>query len=172
MAASAAAVVGSKVTETVQVAAAARLEVQVFEEIANEDALVPVSAMELMVTAPVPALVRVTVLAALVVPVVTEPKASVVGEAVRMVVGAAPVPVSATVCGEPVALSVTERVAARAPAVAGSKVMETVQVAAAAMLEVQVFDEMAKEDALVPVPVMAMEEMVTAPVPVLVTVTF
>jgi len=53
-------------------------------------------------------------------------------------VGAAvPVPVSATVCGEPAALSATETVAAKLVAEAGVKVTEMEQLAPAASVEPQ-----------------------------------
>ena len=51
---------------------------------------------------------------------------------------AAPVPVRATFCGEPVALSATSRVAVKVPVAAGLKLTEMVQVAPAASVVPQV----------------------------------
>ena len=53
------------------------------------------------------------------------PKPQVVGE--KLICGAVPVPVSATVCGEPEALSVTEIDALRLPLADGVKVTWSVQ---------------------------------------------
>jgi len=69
------------------------------------------------------------------VPVCAE-KLSEVGVSEVAGAGAAvPVPVSATVCGEPVALSATETVAAKLAAEAGVKVTEIEQLAPAASVE-------------------------------------
>lgn len=57
----------------------------------------------------------VTVCVALVVPTVCEAKVSIVGEIVIVPSGAVPVPLKATVCGLPVALSDTFKVAVRVP---------------------------------------------------------
>ena len=65
-----------------------------------------------------------TIFAALVLPTVSLPKARVVGERVT---GAKPVPVRLTVCGEFVALSVTEMLPVRAPVVDGTNVALIVQ---------------------------------------------
>ena len=51
-----------------------------------------------------------------------------------------PVPVSATDCGEPDALSAMLRVALFAPVETGLKVTESVQLAPAASVDPQVFD--------------------------------
>ena len=70
----------------------------------NEVALVPPRAMELMVTLTVLVFLSVTACASLVVPTAVLGKAMEVGVSVRVgVVAATPVPVSATVCGVPVA---------------------------------------------------------------------
>ena len=58
------------------------------------------------------------------------PKAKLVGK--KLALGATPVPVSATVCGLPVALSVTVIVPGWLPAAVGVKVTVMVQLAAAA----------------------------------------
>ena len=65
----------------------------------------PLMATLLIASAAVPPLVWVTVCAALVVPTVRETKVRLVGD--RFAIGATPVPVRLTVCGLPVALSVT-----------------------------------------------------------------
>jgi uncharacterized protein YabE (DUF348 family) len=70
--------------------------------------------------------------AALVAPATAE-KVSVAGESETPGAAAAtPVPLSATVCGEPVALSAMESEAVKLAAEAGVKVTETVQLAPAA----------------------------------------
>ena len=109
-----------------------------------------------------------TVCAALVEPALAE-KVSEVGE--RETAGAAavvPVPLSATVCGEPVALSATESVAAKLAAEAGVKVTEMEQVAFAASELPQVL-VWAKSVGFVPV--IEIPEMVSAAVPVFLSVT-
>ena len=63
--------------------------------------------------------------------------------------GTVPVPVSATDCGDPEALSEAERVALYAPAAVGVNVTEIAQVPAGAIAAEQVFD-CAKFDAFVP----------------------
>ena len=80
-----------------------------------------------------------------------------------------PVPFSLTVCGEPVALSATERLAVRAPVAAGLNSTETVQVAAAASVVPQVVADLIKDVALVPV--IVSEVRFTVPVPVFLIVT-
>lgn len=81
---------------------------------------------------PVPVFFTVTVLAALVVPIAWAAKVSLVGEGVTITVAALPVPVSFTICGELVALSVTESVPVRVPVVVGLNVTDMVQLAPAA----------------------------------------
>jgi hypothetical protein len=76
----------------------------------------------------VPTLVRVTVLAGLVVPIVTEPKFRLVGESFTVV----PVPLRGTFCGLPAALSVTLRAAERVPLAVGLKVTLILQLVPAA----------------------------------------
>ena len=66
------------------------------------------------------------------------------------VLGDTPVPLIATVCGLPVPLEVTVNVADRAPVVEGVNAMVTVQVAAAANEDVQVFELMVKSPVLIP----------------------
>jgi len=116
----------------------------------KDEALVPVIVSEVRFTVPVPVFLTVTSCAAVVEPTVVEAKVSVVGES-ETVDAAAPVPFSVTVCGEPVALSATERLAVRAPAPVGLNSTETVQLAAAASVVPQVVADLRKEEALVPV---------------------
>lgn len=84
-----------------------------------------------------PVFCKVEVWEALVVPTVWFANVRVVG--VRVTAAAAPVPESATVCGLPAALSVTETVAPRLPVAVGVKVTEMVHVAAAASVPGHVF---------------------------------
>jgi len=84
--------------------------------------------MPVMVIAVVPMLVRVMILAALVVPTVTEPKFKVAGASLAVV----PTPVSGISCGLPAALSVTLSDALRAPIAEGVNVMLKVHLAAGA----------------------------------------
>ena len=121
--------------------------------------------MLLIVTAVVPALVRVTDLAALVVVTVWLPKASEVGDKLTAVM---PVPVSDVVWGLVPALSLTDSVALRNPTAVGLKVTLMVQFAPAATLEPHVL-LWAKSPELVPVKVMLL--MVRAALPVLDSVT-
>src|SRR5206468_10420164 len=78
--------------------------------------------MLLMARVAVPVFDSVTVCAALVVPTVWLAKVSEVGERLAVVVGAAPVPVRATVCGLPEALSVTLELPVRVPDAVGVNV--------------------------------------------------
>ena len=94
---------------------------------------------DVRVTAPVPVFLTVTTCAAVVEPSAVDAKATLVGERETVWVSAAvPVPVKATVCGVPVALSATERLAVSAPTASGLNSTETVQVAAAANVVPQV----------------------------------
>lgn len=99
----------------------------------------PDVAIELKVSAACPELASVTVCAALVVPVISEAKIRLVGEGVAAGVGATPVPVIETVCGDPLILSEIVTVPVRLPVAVGLKVTETVQAAPPAMLVPQVF---------------------------------
>jgi hypothetical protein len=84
--------------------------------------------MAVMLNAVVPTLVNVTTLAAVVVPTVTEPKLKLTGASFAVV----PVPGRGTICGLPLALSVTFRDALRAPTPVGPNFTLKVQLAAAA----------------------------------------
>ena len=81
---------------------------------------VPVILKALMVSVAVPGLVTVIDSAVLLVLMSWLPKLQDVGE--KPICGAVPVPVRATVCGEPEALSVTEIEALRLPAAEGVNV--------------------------------------------------
>lgn len=88
------------------------------------------------------------------------------GEAVRE--KSAPMPVSASVCGLPAALSAMLRLAVRLPEPVGMKVTLIVQELPAEMLEVQVFDW---EKSVVFVPVIVMPVTLRASLPVFLSVT-
>jgi len=121
-------------------------------------------AMAVMLNAAVPTLVSVTTLAALMVPTVTEPKFKLAGARLAVV----PTPVRGTICGLPLALSVTLRDALRAPAVVGANFTLKVQLAPAAREAPQVC---VWEKSVAFVPVMAIVVMVNAVVPTFVRVT-
>ena len=80
-----------------------------------------------IVNVELPVFFSVTTCAALAEPTVVLAKASVAGVSVTVGTAAAPVPDSATVCGEPVALSATLSVAVSVPAAFGLNVTEIVQ---------------------------------------------
>lgn len=133
----------------------------------NEVAPVPVIEMPVMSNMEVPALVSVTLCASEVVPLAVDGK-------VRLLVlrvtesTAVPVPLSATVCGEPVAVSAMLRVALRAAAEAGLKATKTVQLAPDTSEAPQLFNS---RNEVGFVPVIEIEERVTVAVPVFFTVT-
>jgi hypothetical protein len=124
---------GVKVTETVHVALAASVAGETGQsfDCAKSAAFAPVIAMPLIESGPVPELRTEIVCAAAVVPTRCEPKARLVGESAIPAV-AVPVPVRDSVCGLPVALSVTVTAAVRVPAAVGENVTEIVHVALAA----------------------------------------
>jgi hypothetical protein len=156
------AAVGLYSTETVQVAPAARLAVQVVADLRKGTETVS----EVSVTAPVPVFLTVTTCAAVVVPTLTVPKAREVGESDKVRVGAAlPVPVKDTDAGVLVPLLMTTRVPAEATTAVGLNSTETVQVAAAARLVPQVVADFKKGADTVS------EVRVRAPVPVFLMVT-
>jgi hypothetical protein len=97
--------VGVKLTVTTQLAAGASVAAQVLV-CAKSPAFTPVRVMPLISRVSVPVSFKVTVCVALVVPMFVLVNVNIVGE--RLVVGMPyPVPVTATDCGDPVALSVT-----------------------------------------------------------------
>ena len=91
-------------------------------------------AIPVIVNVVVPTFVNVTVLAALVIPTVTEPKLTLVGDSFAVV----PIPLSGTFCGLPAALSVMLRAAVRVPEAVGLNLMLIVQLAPAASVLTQV----------------------------------
>ena len=122
--------------------------------------------MLVIVIAVVPTFFSVAVMTELVVPTVTLPKLRLVGVSSAVV----PVPLSGTCCGLPAALSVTVKLALRAPVVDGLNVRLTVQLAAAARELPQVVAVSGKSRASAPVTAMLL--IVIAVVPMLVSVTF
>jgi hypothetical protein len=111
-------------------------------------------------------LVKVTVLAALVVFLSTRPKLSDAGD--KVAPGPFPVPVRATVCGLPEALSATASEAVRVPAAVGLKDTLMVQLPPAASVAPHVC---VWEKSVPLVPVNEYPEMVKEAAPVLVRVT-
>jgi hypothetical protein len=97
---------------------------------------------------PVPTLVKVIVDGELAEPTAMEPNVTDVGE--NETAGDEPLPIKATVCGLPIALSATEMLAVRVPAATGLNVTAILQLAAAARVEAQVLVSL-KSPALVPV---------------------
>ena len=95
-------------------------------------------AIEVRFTVWLPVAVTVIGCAALVVPVFWVAKVSDVGLKPSVVDATCPVPLRATDCGEPVALSANVSAAVRVPAAVGEKVTLTVQLAPAASVAPQV----------------------------------
>jgi len=121
------AAVGVKVTEIMQPDPAPTLVPQLFVWAKSPDATI-----DAMVRLAVPEFVIVIVCAALVVPSVCGEKVRLVSERVTVgavTTGAIPVPVSATVCGEPLALSAIVSNPARVPTTVGANVTEIEQFA-------------------------------------------
>ena len=156
---------GANLTLMVQLLPEAWLVPQVLVCVKSAE-LVPVNEMELMVRVAGPTFVRVTVWAALVVPTVWAEKLKLVGLKVTIV----PVPLSATVCGLPKALSLKVRLAVRVPATDGRKVTLTVQEDPAVSVVPHEFDGIAKSAALAPVILMLLMLRVAVPVFLSVTV--
>lgn len=153
---------GVKVTEMVQLAPAASVSPQVLVS-AKSLELVPAMEIPAIESVALPVFISVVDCAALVVPT-TDEKATVAGEnETPGAAGAVPVPLSATVCGEPVALSAIESVAAKLAAETGVKVTETAQLEPAASELPQVLVS-AKSVGLAPVMVMPVIESVAFPV--------
>jgi hypothetical protein len=111
---------GEKCPWMVQVRLAARLVQPMFENW-NEDAPVPVTAMLVNFTVVVPVLVTVTVCEALLVPTVCGPNDKVFAESEIVAGPPPPVPLSAMLCGDPLAESVMAMVAVSGPVVVGEK---------------------------------------------------
>jgi hypothetical protein len=133
----------------------------------NELAFVPPIEMPLIVSAAVPVFFTVIACVGSEVPMTALAKLSEVGESVTTGAGVTPVPVSEIV-EELAALSVIVTAALSAPADAGSNVTVIAQVALIANPLPQVF---VSENELVFVPVTAIELIVSALLPVFLTVT-
>jgi hypothetical protein len=157
---------GLNLTATEQLEPAARLVPQLFEVTTKSAALLPLIETVLMVRVPVPEFLRLTLW------VLELVKSSVVGNVKdigdRETAGAVPVPLRLVVCGLSLALSLTDKLAVRAPVALGVKVSVIVQ----APLAVKVAGQLlvcAKSAALTPV--MKIELMARAPLPLFVSVT-
>jgi hypothetical protein len=161
--------VGEKVTLTWQLALGAKVLGEMGQLLfwLKSLLLAPPTAMEVRVRLAVPLLLTVTVCAALAVLRSCLPELRLLGE---NVIGGVPVPLSATVCGLPEALSVKESEALREPAAKGPKITLTAQVAlGTSVAPAQVSALSAKSPALVP-PIPTVE-MLRLAVPMLVRVT-
>lgn len=137
---------------------------------AKSAAFVPPTAILLIVSGAVPLLVRVIVCAALVVPTFWLPKLALAGLSVTPGADVTPVPERGTLCGLPPALSLMLTVAVRAPFADGVKVTLIVQLAVAARmpgLAGQLSDSV-KSAVFVPFTVMPL--IVSAAVPLFVSV--
>jgi len=126
------ATVGSNVTETEQVPAGATEAPQVFVSAKSPEFAIT------SVRVPLPELVSVTVCASVVTPIVVEAKVRLDDDRAITGRGAMAVPLSATVCGEPAALSMTVSVPVRVPTAVGANVTEIVHVPSTATLVPQV----------------------------------
>src|ERR1700756_2166187 len=104
----------------VQLAPAFTFVPQLFCSVKSPPALIAV-----MVSGPVPVLVRVTICGELWVLMTCTGKVRLVGD--KLTAGATPVPVRLTICGVLGALSLTSSVAVRVPVAVGVKVMLIVQ---------------------------------------------
>ena len=158
--------VGVKVSDTVQVPAAATAVV--VEQVVPEVAIAkgPVTPIAVKDTLTLPVLVTVMVCAGLVVPTGSDGK---VGAADKLTAAPAPVPLKLRVCGLPVALSVSDRIPVAVPTAVGVNVSATAQVPAAAT-EVAVA-QVVPEVAMAKGPVTPIAVKVRLALPVLVTVT-
>ena len=153
------ATVGANATEMLQFAATARVTPQVLLWTKSPVAVMPPTAI---VSEAVPLLVNVRFWRGLTVPTNWLVNASTGGE--RIMAGAIPVPIRATVCGDPGALSVMVTLLVRLPANVGTNVTEMLQLAATASVA-QVFPTKKS-------PVAAMPLIASEAVPLLVKVRF
>jgi hypothetical protein len=142
---------GLKTIVAVQLADAARVVPQVLVEILNSPAFPPVMATEVMLIDDELPLFSVVVWLALVIPTATLAKLRLVGDTVTPVEDVEPVPDNEAVWGLFPAPSETVSVAARAPDAVGLNATVTEQLADAARLAPQVFEEMLKSPKFVPV---------------------
>jgi len=126
---------------------------------------VPVIVIPEMLRTSGPTFLMVTVLALLVAPTVSAAKVTLAGLTLTMV----PVPLRETLCGLSAAVSAKLNAAVRTPSAWGVNSTFTVQVAAAASVAPQLFDEITKSAAFVPT--MAIELICSAVVPGFFTVT-
>jgi hypothetical protein len=160
---------GLKVTETVQLAPAAREPPQVFVN-EKSSACPPPSVIELIASALTPELVTVTVFDPEVPSTFSLPNANDV--ALNLTAGAepaaTPVPLKLTIWGEPPAVSVIWMAAVLVPVATGLKAIATVQLAPAASDEPQEFFNVKSSAWL---PVKDTDVRVALPLPVLRTVT-
>ena len=143
---------GAKWPWMVQLTPTARLVPQVFAN-TNEEALVPVTAMLPMDNAAVPVLVIVTDCDPLAAPTLTEPNDKLAAD--RVTGGVTPVPLNATLCGDPVALSATFRTAVSDPMAAGFNSTEMVQLSLTASVPPQVLADFRNEVASAPLKLVA-----------------
>lgn len=165
--------VGVNVTPIVQLVPAAKVPVglHAFAPLASAKLLllVPVIEKLVKVTGPVPVLVTVTFCAALVEFTGCDANVKLLGVTVT-VASPAPVPVKATVCGLPVTLSATFRVAVRVPTAVGVNSTLIVQLAPTAKLPAplhmvpEVGNGTPKSPAFVPVTVKPAKLMAAVPV--------
>jgi hypothetical protein len=147
---------GSNSIEFVQLAPAGNGFGHVEADLINELAPLPVIVVEAVkLTGDPLVFLIVTICAAVVVPTAVEAKLSDVGVNVSVGPEDAPVPDSATVCGDPAAVSVYVTTALSAPALAGSNSIEFVQLAPAGRGFVQVEADLINE--LAPLPVIVVE---------------
>ena len=143
------AAVGVNVTLTVQFPEPARAVPQVFAEMAKSPALAPERAMLAILIEAVPPLANVTDCGEVVAPTAVFAKERLAG--ITLAFPELPVPVSDTVCGLLVALSVMATVALRVPAAEGVNTTLMVQVPEPWSVVPQVFEEIAKSPAFIPV---------------------
>jgi hypothetical protein len=122
-------------------------------------ALVPVTAIAVMLKVVLPMLVSTTVFAELVLPMATVPKFKLLGESFAVV----PIPLNVTFCGLPVELSVMARAALRVPEAVGVNLTLIVQLAPTAIELPQV---VVREKSPAFVPVIAIAVIVNVAVPV------
>ena len=159
--------VGVKATVIVQDAPTSRFAPQVLVWL-NELAFVPVMVTPFRLIGAVPEFLSVIAWPAEVAPTSVPVKVRVAG--VRVAAGAVPVPVSAIVCGDPVALSAMLILAVSDPVAAGEKLTVIAQLPLAATVVPQL---LVCENALALVPAIVIAEVprVSGAAPVLVSVT-
>lgn len=126
--------------------------------------------MLVIASAAFPVLVKVTTCVALLVPTSWPLNVRLVGERPTAGAAAVPVPTSETLCGLPLASSVTLRAAFRAPLAVGLKVKLIMQFAPAARVDGLAAHVLVSEKSPLFAPVMAMLVIVSAALPVFVSV--